>query len=439
VILFVPIFLFLAELFWQIYVNYPPTSEQLNFGVTNYILLWSLRIISFIFIIGTSFFLSKKLRTRIKSYYFILILICPCISLIWMSYPLDALKLFIISGIFYFLTRKNHNYYFAVIITTIAILSLNLGFFNQNPNILKIVSLKQPQSEVNFRFLIEDNLNPNISVPKTLKRLVYNKIFFALRDSVNESLTFFDFETLFFQEIHPLGQKAFVIFFWPEIVIFCLSLWLVMTKKISSKKEFLSILLISFIYFITTNVSTERRLIFSLFPLSIIMAECINQFLKSRSKKTKYGIIFLILLTSYGWLTNYYDRFVRPNFWLDNRPIAYNFFLSYLKTQTLNYSQIIVSENLSESKKYCLFYLKDCSLLKTDNFDLSKNRPNRGVLYIGFTGNFLGQNSENSFPQDANEEIKKRELEILKKTHILDNIANKYGQELFIVQTKDKQ
>lgn len=443
-IFIVPPLVLLAELIWQIFIKYPPTLEQLHFGVGNPATLWAVRLLSLGLLLAASFFFSRLASTKIRRYFWILVLLSPAFSLLWMSYPLDTLKIFIIAGAFYLLSRYRKTW-IAVAGVCLILLSLNLIVFKQSPKIIETLSLRVPAEEVALRFYAEDNLNPHIEIPTLLRRVAYNKYFVALKDSVNESLTFFDFETLFFQEVHPLGQKAFVIFFWPEIFIFSLSIWLFLTKRRAAEKGILPLLFLSFVYFITTNTSAERRLFLTLYPLAILMAGCLDTFFKSGSKKIseawpakpiKIGVTLLLFLTFYGWMTNYYDRYVRPAYWLDNRPIAYDFFLSYLKNHNEKYSRILVPDTLYAAKDYCLYYLKDCTLFKNENFDLSRQSANGDTLYIGFAGNFLGPNPENSFPSDLTGDLNRKGLEILQQTHILNNIANTYGQELLIARTK---
>ena len=326
----VPLLLLLAEVIWQIVIKYPPTLEQINLGVNSAAALWIVRFISLGLLLAASFFVSRLISMKKSLYYWILVLASPVFSLVWMSYPLDALKIFIVTGAFYFLNR----YRKAWIVVTgvlIVILTLNLSVFKQNPKIVEALSIKKSQEEVTLRFNIEDKLDPNIEIPTQVRRIGYNKYFAAFRNSLNESLNFFDFETVFFEEVHPLGQKAFVIFFWPEVFLFGLGLWFLLTKEAKNGKVILTLLFFSFIYFITTNASTERRLFLTLYPISIIMAGYLDTFLAKSSKKIKAGVLLLLFLVFYGWMTNYYDRYVRPDYWLDNRPLAYDFFLSYLK------------------------------------------------------------------------------------------------------------
>ena len=166
------------------------------------------------------------------------------------------------------------------------------------------------------------------------------------------------------------------------------------------------------------------------------MAGCLNTLFTSGSKKIRVGIIILLFLTFYGWTTNYYDRYIRHAYWLDNHPIAYDFFLSYLKNQNEKYDQIVVPDTLYAAKEYCTFYLKDCTSFKNENFDLSKQSFKNNTLYIGFIGNFVGPNPENSFDPDISSELNNKGMEILQKTRLPDNIANGYGQDILIVRAK---
>jgi hypothetical protein len=72
----------------------------------------------------------------------------------------------------------------------------------------------------------------------------------------------------------------------------------------------------------------------------------------------------------------------------------------------------------------------------SQDFNLSNKLPDQNTLYIGFTGNFLGPNSQNSFPTKPDIEIANMGFSVLKQIHVLNNIADKYGQELFIAEFK---
>lgn len=426
----ITILLIVAEGIWQIIINYPPSMQQINIGVINIFTLWIVKIISLILLIFSTYFFSTGLNIKVKRYYWIIVFAVPTLSLIWMSYPLDALKIFIISILFYLISKKIEYSVFRIIFGIIVIFLLNIIVFKEKPEILKVISLSQPRTEVNFRYQIEDNLNPNIHVPGILKRAVYNKIFFAFRDTLNLSLNFFDIETLFFQEVHPLGQKSFVMFFWPEIIIFILGAWLYTSKQKGVDSTNLILIIFSFAYFISSSASPERRLVLVIFPMATLLAKTTHLFISESRKKWRIVIIILLFLTFYGWMTNYFDRLKRPDYWLDNRPLAYNFILSNIKTIDHKYDQILVPNTLFAINDYCKYYLKTCPNFTFEDFDLLKQPVLKNTLYIGFIGNFIGKNSDYKTVGVG------QDLEILYKREIQDNIANGYGQDLLIVKSK---
>jgi hypothetical protein len=429
-----PKLLILAETVWQVLIKYPPTLEQLSFGITNPVTLWTTRLVSLALLVSATFFYSRALSPKSKKYYWILILAAPVFSFIWMSHPGDAFRIFIISAIYYIVSAQKIKWR-GIAWTLIIILTLNLVVFKQNPRIIETVTLKAPQEEVVLRFNAEDNLNPNIEIPVQLKRTVYNKFFIALKNSFNESLTFFDFETLFFQEVHPMGQKAFVIFFWPQIFIAGLGIWHFLNNRSGDRKSVVFLFFLSFVYFMTTNTSAERRLLITMFPLAILMSDFLGTALQKNSK-VKFMAVLFLSLTAYGWATNIMDRTIRPSYWLDNRPIAYDFSFAHLSTTDQEYGQVIFSEALYSANEYCRYYSIDCSKILVNKFDLSIESINRDTLYIGFTGNFLGPSPDNSFPDNLAEELGKKGLEIVDQHRAVNNIANTLGQDILIARAK---
>lgn len=427
----------IAELIWQILIKYPPTLEQLNIGVGGPFSLWVVRFVSLALLLAASLFFSRSLSIKVKQYFWILILSSPVISLLWMSYPLDAIKIFIISLMFYILKQKKITLSIISVFCIAAILILNLLIFKQNPPILEMFSLKRSQQEVIYRFNIEDSINSKINIPISLRRVAYNKYFIIIKNIANESLKFFDFETLYFQEVHPLDQKAFVTFFWPQMFILCLGIWLFVSKKSILKNELLSLLIVSFIYFLTTNSSNDRRLIMAIFPLAVIMSSAIEKYIKDKNKSIKIFIVLFSFLSLYGWMTNYIDRFKRQEFWLDNRPIAYDFAMSYIQKQNFSYNQIKFPDTLYALNKYCPYYIKNCSNFKSENFDLSLTSPEKNTLYIGFGGNFIGKDAKEMNYAEIENDIRNKNMEILGHTRLLNNIASGYGQDLLIVRVKN--
>lgn len=441
----IPWFFVIAELIWQIAIKYPPTLEQLNIGVGSPLSLWFVRLVSLALLLTSSFFLSSSFTTKVKKYFLILVLVSPLISLLWMSYPIDALKIFIISLVFYFTKQKKMTILTRSVFCILTVILLNLLVFKQNPPVMEMFSLPRSQQEVINRFKIEDSINSKINIPISLRRVAYNKYFLIVKNVANESLKFFDFETLYFQEVHPMDQKAVVIFFWPEMFILCLGIWFLVSNKPTFKNDLVILFIVSFIYFVTTNSSTDRRLAMALFPLAIVMSSVINNYIHdiltsfaySKNKGVKTFILLLIFLSLYGWTANYIDRFKRKEFWLDNRPIAYDFAMSYIQKQNSKYSQIIYPDTLYALDKYCSFYTENCNNLKPENFDLSLDTPEKNTLYIGFSRNFIGKDGTDKSYDEIVNYLTNKDIDVLGHTRLLNNIANGYGQELLIVQVKN--
>jgi len=166
------------------------------------------------------------------------------------------------------------------------------------------------------------------------------------------------------------------------------------------------------------------------------MSDAVYYILSKKEKLIKALLIFFIFLSFYGWLTDYYDRFVRPSFWLDNRPIAYGFVLSNLQKTNPHYNNAVVSEALYAIDEYCPYYLKKCGQFNINNFDLFLTPPQKDTLYVGFTGNLLGVNSKDAKADEIKRSLNGRGMEILNMTPILNNIANGYGQELIIAKSR---
>lgn len=428
------ILVLITELGLLAFLNLPPSLEQLSLGISNPFILWTSRIAGLLLLILLTHLVSKKLVKQ-KSYFWLFILISPTFSLLYASFPLDIFKLFLIFLVCYSATRAK-GIAFGGVLAVVTILVLNLAIFNQKPQILETLSLKAPKEEVALRFHAEDNLKPNIYIPLSLRRVAYNKYFLAVKNLANQSLVFLNPETLFFQEVHPTHQKAQIMFFWPTVFIFCIGIWGAVKKEGNNSKNILILSLIAYLYFITTNASIERRLALLLWPTAMVLSTGVQFSLSSRSQTLKLVTISLITLSLYGWVTNVYDRYVRPGYWYDNRPMAYKFVFDYLKNYKEEYKGVQVPDTLYAAKEYCKFYLDDCSKVSIKNFDFSKESFEGNVIYVGFTGNFVGPHPENNFQSDISNQMDIKGLKVLTKNRTHDNIANTFGQDLYIIRGK---
>ncbi len=431
--------LVLCEFIFQFILNYPPTIQQLDIGIHSQIGLWAVRLGSLALILATTYIFSRYIPEKLRKFFWIILFASPTISLLWMSYPYDAFKLFLISTPFLFLKRGRRLSIF-FIASAVIVLLVNLTLFKENPTILKAASIQTAQEEINHRFLVENGINPHIEVFYPIRKMAYNKYFVMMKNTANESLTFFNFESLFFKEVTPIDQKGTVLFFWPEILLFAVGIWVCLRRYSDTTKQVVILFVLSFLYFLTTNSSIDRRFALTVIPTAFVIACGIDYAKKSSSLGLKSLVCVIIFITCYGWATNIFDRYTRHDYWFDNRPYAYQFLFNELaKIDYKNYKQIEVPDTLYAFEKYCTFYLTTCPPTVHKNYDLTKENIKSDILYIGFLGNFISPNIESKFPEDYTSLLQKSGLEIIAQKHIHDNIANTYGQELLIVKESGKQ
>src|SRR3989304_194417 len=131
---------------WKL--NYPPTTEQLLFGLTNFTQLWLLRLGSLALVIASIYIFSTFISTRLKWLIWLLVLISPAILVGWMGYPLATLKFFVLSGIVFLSSQKKINLWLAIGISTLFLVTSNLKVLKQSPTFLSLLSLKTSQQEV---------------------------------------------------------------------------------------------------------------------------------------------------------------------------------------------------------------------------------------------------------------------------------------------------
>lgn len=428
-------------------IVYPPTEEQLNlinpvFFLDGSISLILLRIISLTLLIISLIFwikIAKKFFNKFIAYTgSFLILLSPAFMVLWLCHPIDCIKLLaIVLTCHFFLNKK---YFFGAIFVSFAIiLCLNIVQFKKDPAIFHKFSLNDAQVEVTNRFSKEDTLTEKVPVPLLLRRVSYNKYFIEYKVVISEILAFFDIESVFFQEMHPLDQKSVVLFFWPEIFLFVLGLFWIADNKfkyVEGKKIILLFFGLSFVNFIFSSGALYRRFFIILLPVSLILAIAFEKLRFFANKKIILSRICLVLFTvliGYGFWTNYYDFSRRTDYWLDNRPIAYDFIFKKIKELDYkNYKTIYVTSIVGKPEKYCRYYLKDCKNFVFDSFDLKTNKPASNSLYSGFAGEFIGSDFKNDISSNWSNQIRGLGLEIIDSKNLRDTIAYKFGNDIVV-------
>lgn len=455
--------------------------------------VFNLRVVNFFLLIASLvvfyFFLKQKgWQSKIALFSLLLLLTSPLFLSLWMFRPKICLTIFLIMLWLYLWSRKNtlllnigllatnllllyssfqgliigllilapltilkfyqaKKYLALLILTTLAILLIipiikNPAFKNSLTQTVPYNAVKTSQTakQIYERITKEDSLQTRVFFPLWFRRLGYNKIFFAYRNLIKEALGFFDLETLFFQEVHPLQQKSEVIFFWPEIFLSFLGLWALIKSRFGKKQKIL-LMLISLclvFYFFTNNDSPSGRHSLTLFPLAVIISTGLKQI-----PRKLLPLILLLLVWSIG--INAYDILKRPLFWYDNRPYVYSQGIEVLKEKGSEFTQdkdIYFTTLVGNPKLYYFYYfspdpkifLKDPSIVQENgknihftSFDLKNNLPQENSLYFGFLGEFIGTNPFNEFTEGDFNKIKAAGLEIEKIWKLDNTIAFQYG------------
>lgn len=421
---------FLSQIYWIISLNYPPSPEQIGLNIDSSPLLWTSRIISLLPILTSIYLFSLTLK-KPRYIYWLLILISPAIPVIWATSPLSCLSLLILSLLVFLLHCKKIPFLASLAFFISFLFFTNHFLLRHTPSVFPTLSLKNSQNIVTQRFTTEDSISPHIFLPSPFKRLAYNKYFITIQNFSNYSLTFLDTESLFFQEIHPQNTKSLVLFYWPQSLLFIFSLYLLSKNRFPlSASFFLQILILAFIYFLSSDTAPYQKLLPLLFIISLLLAIGIDLAVSSRQKFEKVILYSILLLTFYGFLTNLYDRSVRPLHWLDNRPAAYQKLFTLAKNSNYaDYNSVVVSDTIGSASSYCHFFLADCSHFTFSNFDLTVTPPQPHILYLGLPGNFFSPNPANFFSDDYSSTLLQKNLLLLGLDSFPDNIANRYGQE----------
>lgn len=422
------ILIFGIQIVLGLLIKYPPTVEQLKillfFGGQGNFVLWLLRIVS-LGILWLSFILWKGVVNQNVYVWSVLILsISPTIFNLWYLYPLLLLKIFLV--IWGFNLGKKFKSWTLVIFLILGVIVFNRLALSNRAAIFNKLSLSDAQIEVTARFTAEDSLKSKIEFPLWWRRISYNKYFFVYKQIVAEVLPYFDLESLFFQEVSPTEQKSMVMFYWPEILILIMGIYFC-TKDKKNNKLIGFLFLVSIFDYVFSEGAIDRRLLLTMWPLSIVMA-----LIWTKNKKWILKIMGILLFL--GFIFNFYDLKVRKEYWFDNRPLAFQFWFENLaKIDLDNYQKIYVSSLVGDSKKYCYFYHgKKCDEAKWifKSFDLEKEVIENKTIYAGFAGEFVGSKFKNDISSDWKKEGELKGLNFLSVKNLLNTIAYKYGNDI---------
>ena len=419
-------------------LSYPVAEEQLVilnfFGFRGHISLWILRLITFC-LLGYTLYLWKNIIVKLVNSNIALIsvlvlAISPMVFVLVLSYPLVCLKLFLfVLGLHFGL--KNKWFY---LILVLILLAFNWQVLGTKASIYYKLDLKDAQSEVTKRISSEDSLKESIDMPLWWRRIAYNKYYFSYKQILAESLSFFDFESIFFQEINPFSQKSVVIFYWPEMYLFILGLFYLYRVKDNKFNQFIGyVLLISWLDYIFTNGLVFKRFVLVIFPLSIIISLAfynLFELVKKSNVLATLAFVFVSIFIFFGTINSFYDLSTRTQYWLDNRPLAFEFWFNEISKLDLDkYNKVQITSIVGDSKKYCYFYLGNiCDDKKYifESFDLPTIKSNNSI-YAGFAGEYVGSKFKNDVDSNWSSTTL---INIFAKKSLRDTIANKYGNDI---------
>jgi hypothetical protein len=306
------------------------------------------------------------------------------------------------------------------------------------------INLNQAQKNVTERFISEDSLTNPIRIPLLIKRLAYNKYYFFYKSVINEIIPFFDFESIFFQEIHPMEQKSVVLFVWPQFILFLIGIYqLLLIKNKKANGIVLSFFVLALMNYLMVASEPYRKFELLLFPIGLLISFTIYfGFLKKICFWNKSVVFFVSLFAVYGIFTNFYNLYKRPDYWLDNRPLFYEFVYKNLSSKDLEkYDLVTVTSLVGNSELYCNFYIGNCQNKNFifDSFDLKNNLPKNNSIYAGFAGEFVGSDFKNNIINNWRGEVLNKKMNILATRSLRDTIAYKYGNDILVAEVKNEK
>jgi hypothetical protein len=422
-------------------IAYPPTEDQLVMIKYFFGNIWLLRIFSFVLLLAALFFwykvMVKLVDKKVSLISCLIIFLTPVFYILWLTCPIDCFKIFLLMFLTWILSQKKK---LLVVLGSIFIILFSFLTTTERSSFVYKIGLKEAKTEVQNRFAAVDSLTDPVKVPLKIKRIVYNKYFIEYKKLINEIIPFFDMESLFFQEIHPLEQKSVIIFVWPEIFLLIGGTYLLIKKKNKKINSLIVIVLfLSLINFLFNPFTIFRKFEMIIFPLGLIMAFAIKEIFKTKIVFGKICGFVVIFLCFYGLLANYTDLNKRPDFWLDNRPYFYEFVFKSIKNRDLNnFEKIYVTSLVGKTEEYCQYYLGNCDQNKFvfDSFQLKEIKLGKNTIYAGFVGEFIGSDFKNNINSDWLTLIKNKGFTALEIIKIRDTIAYKFGNEVVVGELK---
>lgn len=434
-----------VQIFISSFIDYPPNEEQLGliltFPLTNHFLgFWIVKILSLFLLAGSLIVFrsitSKIVGEKVSTVAALLVASSPTTYAIWNLHPIDSVKAFVVMVACLLLLKlksvKTTILGGMIIILVLGVLARNSPL--SNIPILTALRTTEAENELRGRLNSEMALVNQVPIPLSIKRVAYNKPYFQYKNVTNLIISFGNVESLFFQEVNSLGQKSFVIFFWPDFIFFVLGLfWFVRWDKSRPNRLLVLLTLVAFVDFILLNKPLYQQFFLTLFPLSILVS-----FGMVRLASIKPLSAVVALSFGFSFLVGYMDIVKRPAYWLDNRPLVYRFiFQEIRKYQNQNF-HFDITTMIGQPEQYCKYYLGSCppADYAFDSFSLKDRTPVVGTIYAGFIGEFIGPDLLNTVPTGWPNKFPKKGLAVLSTYTTRDTIAYHFGDTAVVAMTK---
>jgi hypothetical protein len=173
-------------------------------------------------------------------------------------------------------------------------------------------------------------------------------------------------------------------------------------------------------------------------PLSIVLAKGLCLLFDQN-----WSSVLIKVVLIYCFVLNFYDLNVRTDYWMDNRPMAYQFWYKNIsKLDYSKYNKIQITSIIGDSRLYCKFYLGNvCNDKKFvfEGFDLSKDTSLSDGIYAGFAGEFVGPKFKNDIDPNW---VNNLDISVYSNIGVMslrDTIAYKYGNDIGIFEKKNEK
>jgi len=407
-------------------LDYPPSFEQIEIGMP---VLWQ-RILCFLIVYMGALFFSSKIM-HLGKWFSLVVASSPFVFGLWYLHPVESIKfcvgLLLLSKLF---DSKHKSLW--VIGFCILVVVVNYLQSSSKAKMFYLFNNERLTAEVNLRFLAEDDLTYKVDLPNVVRRIAYNKISFLTRDILKEVTSYWNIEDVFFQEMHPGSKKSLVLMLWPTLILFFLG---VANIDLFRKGRLLSLLfatlIVGYVNFLSSGANDNTRYTLSLPFLGLLISGGMIV-----ARRYLWVSVLVLSLTFYGWQLGIQDLLIRPDYWLDNRPIVYQkVYEAILKTNYIS-GKYVVTDLMGRSKDYCKYYIGNvCD--KNFSFGGFPNQVKNekfvdDTVYAGFIGEFLGSDFNNYFSNDFENKILGMGFEKYSLAKIRDSVAYRYGDAIFV-------